>query len=260
LKNNVLISIIIPCYNSEHTLEDTLVSVKDQNFVLWEAIIINDGSTDNSEAIALKFVERDARFRYFKKLNGGLGSARNFGIEKAFGEYILPLDADNKIRPLFAIQALPVFQNDNSMGVVYGDAMYFGEKTGLWKIGPFSIHKMLKTNYIDACAIIRKSVFLNISLYDVNMPYQGLEDWDLWLSFINRKIKFYYLEKITFDYRVSKDSMIKTFTTDMRTETVNYIKEKHRKLFIKALFRVPSKYGLHFWLDLLKEQIGLKKI
>jgi glycosyltransferase involved in cell wall biosynthesis len=241
-------------------LEDTLVSVKDQNFVLWEAIIINDGSTDNSEAIALKFVERDARFRYFKKPNGGLGSARNFGIEKAFGQYILPLDSDNKIRPQFAKQALLVFQNDIRIGVIYGDAMCFGEKTGLWKIGPFNIHKMLKTNYIDACAVIRKSVLLEVSLYDVNMPYQGLEDWDLWLSFINQKVKFFYLEKITFDYRVSKDSMIKSFTPDMRTETVNYIKEKHRKLFIKALFRVPTKNGLRFWLELLKLQIGLKII
>ncbi len=253
------LSIIIPCFNSERTLNETLESIFEQDFSNWEALIINDGSPDNLETIAVKWVNKDKRFKYFKKENGGLGSARNFGISKAMGEYILPLDSDNKVRPDFAKEAIDILEAEKKNGVVYGDAMYFGEKTGLWKVGPFSIHKMLNTNYIDACAITRKSVFLNISFYDVHMPYQGLEDWDLWLSFINQKIKFYYLEKITFDYRVSKDSMIKSLTPNMRTETVSYIREKHRKLFLKALFRIPTKNGLRFWLDLLKSQIGLKK-
>lgn len=76
------LSIIIPCYNSESTLETTLKSVLNQEFQEWEAIMVNDGSPDNLEAIALKYVQKDTRFIYFKKENGGLGSARNYGIKK----------------------------------------------------------------------------------------------------------------------------------------------------------------------------------
>ena len=75
-----ILSIIIPCYNSESTLAETLISVVNQEYEHWEAIIVNDGSPDNVEAIALKWIEKEARFRYFKKSKVGLGSAWNIGI------------------------------------------------------------------------------------------------------------------------------------------------------------------------------------
>ncbi len=234
MKDEILISVIIPCYNSEHTLEDTLSSLKVQDFDSWEAIIVNDGSTDNSEAIALKFVKHDAHFKYFKKPNGGLGSARNFGIAKALGQYILPLDADNTIRPQFAKQALLVFQKDSGLGVVYGDAMYFGEKQGIWKVGGFDKFRLLRKNYIDACAIIKKEVFDNLGGYDVNMPHQGNEDWDLWLRVLNSKYKFHYLDEITFDYRVVKNSMIRSFDKKMFEDNRFYIKNKNKELYFET--------------------------
>ena len=94
------ISIIIPCYNSEATLEDTLKSVADQDYQDWEVVIVNDGSLDATEEIALKWVDEDNRFIYFKKENEGLGKARNYGIERAKGIYILPLDSDNLVENL----------------------------------------------------------------------------------------------------------------------------------------------------------------
>ena len=64
-----LLSIVIPCYKSEFTLQETLESVVNQDFDSWEALIINDGSPDNLETIALKWVQKDTRFKYFKKEN-----------------------------------------------------------------------------------------------------------------------------------------------------------------------------------------------
>lgn len=229
-----LISIIIPCYNSEETLEQTLKSVFNQNYDEWEAIMVNDGSPDNLETIALKWVGKDSRFKYYKKENGGLGSARNYGVEKALGTYILPLDSDNMIRPDFVLKAINIMDAQKKLGVVYGDVMCFGDKNERWYVGEFSLFKMLNHNFIDACAVIRKKLFDEVGDYDENLPYQGHEDWDFWLRVLKTGYKFYYLNEVTFDYRVSESSMIKSFSHDMMQENINYIKQKHYDLYVKA--------------------------
>lgn len=228
------LSIIIPCYNSEATLEATLDSVSKQEFTLWEAILVNDGSKDNLEDIALDWVNKDKRFRYYKKDNGGLGTARNYGITKALGEYILPLDSDNTIKPDFAEQAIHLLQVNPKIGVVYGNAEYFGERTGTWKVGVFDKFRMLKHNYIDACAIIKKDVFDSVGLYDTEIPFQGHEDWEFWLRVMQSKYEFFYLNKITFNYRVTGDSMIKSFDGNMLKANLSYIKTKHAEYYFET--------------------------
>ena len=233
-----ILSVIIPCYKTEKTLSETLQSVLEQNFNEWEAIIINDGSPDNLELIANEWVKKDNRFKYFKKENGGLGTARNYGISKSEGLFILPLDSDNKIRPDFAKNALKIFETKNEVGVVYGDAMRFGDENVLWEVGDFDLYRILEHNYIDACAIIRKSVFDLVGNYDCNMPFQGHEDWDFWLSVLNTPYKFYYLKEITFDYRVSRNSMINSFNSEMINENVKFIRRKHFEIYVKSFLEL----------------------
>ena len=84
------LSIIIPCYNSEETIEETLESVLKQNIQDWEAIIVNDGSTDATEEIALKFVNKDKRFKLWNKRNEGLGVARNYAVNRTTGGIYFP--------------------------------------------------------------------------------------------------------------------------------------------------------------------------
>jgi len=226
-----ILSIIIPCYNSEATLETTLESVLIQDFQDWEAIIVNDGSTDLTEEIALKWVNQDNRFKYFSKRNEGLGKTRNYGISRAKGSYILPLDSDNQLVRDFVHDAIEVFKKNKEVGVVYGDAEYFGEQTGLWKVEEYNFEKMLVHNYIDACAIYKKSLWQEVEGYDENMPYQGHEDWAFWISFGNINVKFYHLNKITFKYFVSNNSMIRSFTDEMVLLNQDYIVKKHSRLY-----------------------------
>jgi glycosyltransferase involved in cell wall biosynthesis len=221
------LSIVIPCYNSENTLEDTLESVLRQELQDWEALIINDGSPDDLEAIALKWLKKDHRFRYYKKDNGGLGTARNFGIEKALGKYILPLDSDNKVRPGFTKNAISFLENNPKVGVVYGNAMYFGDRDGLWLVKEFNFEEILIKNYIDACAIYHKTLWTEIGGYDTKMPYQGNEDWDFWLALGVKKVVFKHLNEITFDYRVTETSMINSFNSEMYEANKNYIRRKY---------------------------------
>ncbi len=237
------LSIVIPCYNSQETLEQTLQSVFDQDYELWEAIIVNDGSPDDVESIAKDWVKKDSRFKYYIKENGGLGTARNYGIQKAVGTYVLPLDSDNKVRRKYAKQAIPFLEQDSKIGVVYGDAEYFGEKNGIWKVGEFDKFKMLYHNFIDACAIIRKEVFTNLGAYDTKMPHQGHEDWEFWLRVVASEYQFYYLQEVCFDYRVTGDSMIRSFDKAMMKQNIEYVQTKHMELYKNAFFELLKKYN-----------------
>ena len=88
-------SIIIPVYNTEKYLDKCLSSVFDQTFSDYEVIVVNDGSTDNSEKIIDKYLKKYDILSYFSKENGGLSSARNYGVKKAKGDYLLFLDSDD---------------------------------------------------------------------------------------------------------------------------------------------------------------------
>ena len=97
---NPLISVIVPCYNQAQYLDECLQSVLDQTYQNWECIIVNDGSPDHTEEVANKWLEKDPRFRYIDKENGGLSSARNAGLKEAKGEWIQFLDCDDKINTI----------------------------------------------------------------------------------------------------------------------------------------------------------------
>ena len=101
MKLQPLISVVIPAYNAEQFLDETLESVLSQTYENWECIIVNDGSTDSTESVAKKWCEKDSRFRLTDKENGGLSSARNWGIKESKAEYIAFLDADDLYMPNF---------------------------------------------------------------------------------------------------------------------------------------------------------------
>ena len=92
-----LVSIIIPTYNRLNSIEVALRSVLEQSYQNWECIIVNDGSTDDTDSIASKWSGSDERIVYIKQANGGVANARNNGVAKSKGEFILPLDADDYI-------------------------------------------------------------------------------------------------------------------------------------------------------------------
>ena len=92
---NELISIIVPIFNVENYLRECLDSIHHQTYENFECLLIDDGSSDNSAVICKEYVAKDSRFHYFKKENGGVSSARNFGIEQATGTYITFVDSDD---------------------------------------------------------------------------------------------------------------------------------------------------------------------
>ena len=90
-----LISLIVPFYNAENTLSDCIESILNQTYRNFELILLDDGSKDNSSLICQKYVRKDSRIKYYCQKNGGVASARNFGIDIASGEYVAFVDADD---------------------------------------------------------------------------------------------------------------------------------------------------------------------
>ena len=95
IKNKTLISVVVPCFNSAKTIRQCLESVISNEGDYFEVIVVDDGSTDNTHEIIEDFQKKENRIFYFGKKNGGVSSARNYGISKAKGEYILFLDSDD---------------------------------------------------------------------------------------------------------------------------------------------------------------------
>jgi glycosyltransferase involved in cell wall biosynthesis len=229
-----LVSVIIPCYNQGQFLEEALASVANQTFSNWECIIVDDGSTIDFEDIVKKLMLNDTRISFYKKENGGLSSARNFGIEKAKGAYILPLDADDKIASTYLENAVKVFEDDASVKVVYGNANYFGNKTGNWELPDYSLAQLAKKNCIYCSALFLRKDWEVGGGYDEKMIY-GLEDWDFWISLLKDGGKVIKLKEVCFYYRIRDNSMVRSITKEQKEELWSYLSQKHTAFFIKHL-------------------------
>lgn len=231
---NPLVSIIIPCYYQAQYLPEALQSVLDQTYQNWECIIVNDGSPDHTEAVAKKWLGKDNRFRYIYKENGGLSSARNTGIEIAGGEFILPLDADDKIANLYVALAIAAFVKNNFLKVVYCKAEKFGDEIGEWNLPDFSLENLAKKNMIFCSAFFKKKDWEIVGGYDSNLK-QGIEDWEFWITLLKNGGVVSKLDYVGFFYRIKSISMIKNFIIDAEKMENNfaYVSIKHADFFVR---------------------------
>ena len=227
------VSIVIPCFNHGLMLLETLASIGQvRSDTIAEVIIVNDGSNEPATCQVLQNLDTN-KYKVLHQPNQGLSRARNAGIEIASSEFILPLDSDNLIRGAYFDQGVALLLQNPHVGVVYGDAEYFGEKTGRWRVAEFDWRPMVIMNRIDACALYRKSVWESIGGYDERM-LMGFEDWDFWMRAALRGWKFAHIDEIAFDYRVRQGSMIGEAMLH-KSEVAAYMFEKPEFTILKAM-------------------------
>ena len=209
-----LISIIVPCYNQENYLEETLKSVENQIYKNWECLIINDGSTDKTKEICEKWVSKDSRFIYFERKNEGVTKTRDFGIDHAKGDWIQFLDADDTISTNKLERSLDFAENSNI--IITNFAMIFGDEIA----PPFCDLTSSEINFqnlvsrwdIDFnlpihCVLIKKDLLADTRF---RSDFKANEDWIFWLEIFNKntlKLKFIN-EKLAF-YRHNIDGASK---------------------------------------------------
>ncbi|WP_336830486.1 glycosyltransferase family 2 protein [Sphingobacterium multivorum] len=146
----VAVSVVIPVYNVEKYLDETIQSVLDQELQDFEIILVNDGSSDSSAEICRKYASLDARIYFFDQENSGVSVARNNGLTHARGEYVYFLDSDDMIDPAFLIGAYKLAKQDDLDLVVVGEAYCYRAKrlTAVPTCGLF-IKKALLDTYPD---------------------------------------------------------------------------------------------------------------
>lgn len=256
------ISIIVPCYNQAQYLPDCLQSVVEQTYSHWECIIVNDGSPDNTEAVALEWAAKDNRIKYLKKENGGLCSARNAGISSAEGKWILPLDADDKIGKDYLKFAHDIMISKSEVGLIYANANYFGDREEVWALPEYNLKTLLRANMIYCSAFYKKEDWIRIGGYDTNMK-NGWEDWEFWIHLLgtsNKKV--YKLEYTGFYYRIKNDSMIYTFVRndEILLNTIKYVFKKHIDLYLNNFgtyqYLLDTIDDLRYSEHILKEKTG----
>lgn len=207
--NHPKISVIVPAYNVEAYILETLRSLSKQTFSDFEILVVNDGSTDRTAEIVTTFIQQDYRFKILHKPNGGLSSARNFGIHQAQGEYIALLDGDDVYLPDKLATHVEVLDRNPSVGVVYSASQAIrenGEPTWMQLSGkplyPDALKSLLCKNFVGhgSNGIFRKAIIAEIGDFDESL--NSVEDLDFWLRVAGTKWQFYRVPSVQCGYRV----------------------------------------------------------
>jgi glycosyltransferase involved in cell wall biosynthesis len=213
-------SVILPYYNGSRYIRETVASVLGQTYKDLELLLIDDGSTivkDSDFLLNLIESEKDERIKYYRKNNGGLSDARNFGVEKCTGEFIAFIDQDDlwdndKLR----LQA-EVFASSPGTKFICTDAGIIGEQNGEMRIGekwgfkdgiiPDTFGKLIKGNFV-ACSSI---AFRRTAIHEVgysSKAYAVVPDYEYFLRF-SEKMDFYFISQSLLSYRLHEGNTTK---------------------------------------------------
>lgn len=264
----MFVSIIIPCYNQAEFIEETLLSVFNQEHKQWECLLIDDGSTDNTADIFKKWTGKDNRFCYYKKDNNGVSATRNFGLRKAKGEFIQFLDSDDLLAADKISLSLKSI-HEHEVDIVCTNYLMFSKSIANTR-PPFSQLEKFEFNFYNLARYwndgftvpIHCWLFKAALLENVQFP-EGLsaqEDWVMWLRIFQNSPKTYFISKHLAFYRINPNGRTNTGSFFKETlQAIDYMKHyandtDHQMLYEAVIMRYNS--GMLYWKN---RQIALKK-
>lgn len=227
-----LVSVVVPVYNMEAFLPETLDSILASDYPNFEVVVVDDGSKDASYRIACDYAKKDQRVRAYTQPNGGACAARNQAVRLAKGEFILPVDADNLIEPGLIADSVKEILKDPSVKVVAPRADFFGERTGEWKLPPFSLHLLARKNIMDTCALYRKVEWERAGGYCESIIAR--EDWEFWIAVLKDGGKVVRLPEIGLHYRIRNVSKRVT-DRSLKRHVVKTLNARHPEFFEREL-------------------------
>lgn len=232
-----MISIIIPLYNREKTIIQTLKSLEKQTRQDFEVIIVNDGSTDNSEQVVSNFLKKSnsqISYYFFNQKNQGAPAARNRGFKESKGKFLLFCDADAVLEPNALEMMLDYLQKNTEVSYVYS-SFNWGKK--LFKLDEFNPERLKKMPYIHSMSLIRREDFPE-SGWDESI--KKFQDWDLWLTMLkNGKIGL-WIPKVLF--KINTGGTISTWLPSFTYKIFPFLPAV--KKYRRAMRIIKQKHGL----------------
>jgi len=224
------VAVIIPCYKYSQYLKECLDSVLRQTYPVDEIIVVDDGSPDGEEQ--QKIVNSyDGKVKIIHKENGGLSSARNVGIKIATSEYIMCLDADDKLVPGAIEEHIKLITDD--MTIAQCALMEFGERYVINVPNPkTSLERIMRSNTIFCNAVFPKKAWVEVGGFDESETMRlGYEDWLCWIEMMALGYKVKTSDFIALRYRVHEGQMTQATSRPNRQKLYNYIYNKHKALY-----------------------------
>ncbi len=237
-----LVSIIVPAYNAEATIEETLLSACAQTHSLIEIIVVDDGSTDRTVEIITRIAKSDDRVRLLRQANGGVACARNNGLANARGKWIAPLDADDVWHPHKLARQLGCLSNDGEAGVVYCSSYDIDENSivinrrldqGLYE--GWVTPALVVNNFLgnSSTPLLRYDLIVSVGGWDSGLRAhgaQGCEDWLLYLS-LSQLTRFVVEPAFLVGYRQTRGAM---------SRDVGQMRRSHRLVMAWVKARCPN--------------------
>ncbi len=205
------VSIIICAYNAAPYIADTLDSVFAQTFHDYEIIVVNDGSTDDTEELLAPYLHR---IKYLTQKNAGPAAARNTAMREAGGKYIALLDSDDQWMPNYLEKMLAQLEADPIIDVLYPNAMLFGAPHWEGQLfqdvcpstAPITLEKVLtRESNIFISAVFKRAILGQVGVFDEDLC--GSEDFDLWVRMLLHGFRFAFTTEVLARYRKRKDSL-----------------------------------------------------
>ena len=217
-----LVSVIVPMYNAAPYITEALDSIVASAYRPIEVVVVDDGSTDDSLSIAQAYAAVHSEVRVLTQRNAGVSAARNHAIREAKGEFILPVDADDRISPLFIGHAVAAMQAD--VRVVGCKARFFGAREGEWVLPEYSPRLLARKNMIPISSMFRKADWERAGGFCEEEIYR--EDWDFWLSILESGGRYVRLDETGLYYRVLPHSRRK-LAKQRKRAIVDAINRRH---------------------------------
>ena len=222
-----LVSIVIPCYNPDSTIFETIASARAQRSAQVEVILTNDGSDTLESESVLSRAARDVD-HYIEQPNRGVSAARNAAIQAARGSFIVPLDCQDILDPDFAATCLRVLQERPEAAFVYTDYRVFGDWNYVERLTDYNFFELLENNTLPYTALFRREDWVASGGYDESLF--GHEDWEFWIRLGSCGRFGYHLDRVLWAYRKQGRSL-SDLAREHHDELVARIRSKHEELY-----------------------------
>lgn len=226
------VSVVVPCYKYANYLPECIESLVNQTYPIHEIIIVDDGSPDDTIQVAQSLIEKykNSNIILVTKENGGLSSARNAGIEIATGDWIMCLDADDKIVPAAIEEHVKLIEDEKT--IAQCSLMEFGDRHISYVPQPTSLERIMQSNTVFCNAMFSKNMWEEVGGYDESETMRfGYEDWEFWLRMLKAGCYVRTSDFIALRYRAHSNNMTKETSHPNRQKLYKYIYDKHRDLY-----------------------------